>query len=444
MFGGIFGRSEPRAVPTEPSPEVAQALVRADETVRRGQDELGYATAEFGEASTRELTLALTQAKQQLREAFRLNALLLDDEPETPDQRQQLETGVLGAAAEVDRLVRGPAAEFAARRAALRDAPEAIARLRAEATDVSGRIEETSAAVETLTSRYGPEVVVAVADSPEQAAALLEFTERSLGLAERRHAGGRGEEATKAIRVASDSVRRAADLLDAVTDFEVEVVQAESTLAAVLADSRSDIAAARQLTAAAPSAEIDDAAAALQTAVDAAAGRDAGDPFTTLSTLRGANQRLEQLVQERQTRPQRERVRAHLEAALADADRQVARARTLITDHPGAVGPDARTRLAQAERLLAGVTHLDDPEQALAGVRQSADLAAEAAAIAERDLATAVQRRQHEQTWGGADDWGGGDWGGRRGGGSLGGVLGGVLGGMVLGGILDDFDMDFD
>jgi hypothetical protein len=435
MFGGIFGRQQPRPDP-QTSPEVAAALVRADETVRRGTDELGYATAQFGDAATRDLAVALDQAQGRLQEAFRLNGLLLDDDPETPEESRSLETAVLAATVEIDRLLRPPVDAFAARRAALQEAPTAIARLRAEVTDIRGRVSDSRTAVDTLRGRYSDDAVVAVADNPDQAEALLGFSERSLALAERRHGAGRGEEAIKAIQVASDSVRRAEDLLDAVTDFEVEAVHAESTLTAVLADSRGDIVEARQMLASIPDPQIEAAADNLGAAVAAASTPVAGaDPFTTLNRLRAANSALEELVQERQTRPERERQRAQLTAALDDADRQIALARTMISDHPAQVGPEARTRLAQAERLLGGIEQVQDAASALLQARQAADLAAEAAAIAQRDI--------QSSGWG-EPDWGGPARGGGMGGGGMGGVLGGVLGGMVLGGILDDFDMDFD
>ena len=139
MFGGIFGRQQPRPDP-QTSPEVAAALVRADETVRRGTDELGYATAQFGDAATRDLAVALDQARVRLQEAFRLNGLLLDDDPETPEESRSLETAVLAATVEIERLLRPPVEAFAARRAALQEAPTAIARLRAEVTDIRGRV----------------------------------------------------------------------------------------------------------------------------------------------------------------------------------------------------------------------------------------------------------------------------------------------------------------
>ena len=444
MFNGIFGRQRPEP-PPEVSPEVAAALVRADESVRRGTDELGYATAEFGEIAVRSLADALTQARAKLQEAFHANALLLDDEPETPAQRQQLEATVLAAASEAEQLIRGPASTLAARRAALRDAPSTIARLRAEASDVADRVQDARAALETLARRYSSEAVAAVGDNAEQAEALLAFTERSLQLAERRHQAGRGDEATKALQVASDSVRRADALLEAVADHEVESVHAESTLAAVLADSRSDVAEARQMLAATPDSEIESATTTLEHAIAAAAEpASARDPFTALSRLRAANATLESLVDERRTRPERERQRAHLQAARDDADRQIALARALVSDHPGQVGPQARTRLAQAEQMLDGVADLKDPATALARVRQAADLAAGAAELARADLEAAWTRQRDNA----GPRWGDHDPGrGRRGLGGAEGVLGGVLGGMVLGGILDgldDFDLDFD
>ena len=221
------------------------------------------------------------------------------------------------------------------------------------------------------------------------------------------------------------------------TDFEVEAVHAESTLTAVLADSRGDIAEARQMLASIPDPQIEAAADSLGAAVDAASTPVAGaDPFTTLSRLRAANSALEELVRERQTRPERERQRAQLTAALDDAERQIALARTMVTDHPAQVGPEARTRLAQAERLLGGIEQVEDARVRLAartagGRSRGGGGRDRAARHPEQRLGRAGLGRPWLAVAG-------------CGGGGMGGVLGGVLGGMMLGGILDDFDMDFD
>lgn len=463
MLGGIFGRQRPRQDLPEPDPELAEALVRADETMRRGTEELGYATAQFGEAATREFGTALTAARGHAQEAFRLNALLLDEHPETPEEARSIAAGARAQAAEVERLVRAEADRFASRRAALREVPDAVAALGREMTDVRTRIDGAQQALTALESRYRPDALVAVSDNPEQAQALLEVAGRSLELATRRHDRGQGDDATRAVQVASDSIRRADDLLEAVSTFEVEAVHAESTLASVLADSRSDVAASRQWLQTVSDEEVAAATAALEERIAQSADADGGgpaDPFARLARLREANERLDRLRDERATRPSRERLQAQLGTAVEDARRQVGLARSIVVDHPGQTGPDARTRLAQAERLLDGLGSVDDPPAALAQARRAAEVAVEAAELARRDIATAAQQERWTRENGGRGGWGqddgrgggwgggwgggGGGWGGGRGSG-MGGVLGGVLGGMVLGGILDDIgDLDLD
>jgi hypothetical protein len=133
--------------------------------------------------------------------------------------------------------------------------------------------------------------------------------------------------------------------------------------------------------------------------------------------------------------------------AIDDADRQLAVARDVIAGHRGWIGADARTRLAEAERIrvdldrllgtsAAAVTTIaeDQREQALAAARRSAFLASEALQLAQRDIDA-----YRPQGWGepGGGSWGQGQsgWGGRGGGGN--GVMGGVLGGLVIGSLLD-------
>ncbi|BDZ38741.1 hypothetical protein [Microbacterium suwonense] len=120
-----------------------------------------------------------------------------------------------------------------------------------------------------------------------------------------------------------------------------------------------------------------------------------------------------------------------MQHALDDADRQLGVARGLISGHRGWIGADARTRLAEAERLRVDVPAMlpaeDTREQALTSARRVAHLAAEALQLAQHDIDSS---RPQDQGWGG-DGWGGG----RRGGG--GNIVSGVLGGLVIGSILD-------
>ena len=141
----------------------------------------------------------------------------------------------------------------------------------------------------------------------------------------------------------------------------------------------------------------------------------------------------------------------HVRHAIDDADRQLAVARDVIAGHRGWIGADARTRLAEAERIridldrflgtpAAAATAIDEDhrEQAMAMARRVAFLAGEALQLAQRDIDAS---RPQDPAGSGATNQGWG--GGRRGGG--GDMMGGILGGLVIGSLLDGiFDVTRD
>jgi len=221
-----------------------------------------------------------------------------------------------------------------------------------------------------------------------------------------------------------------------VETFEVEALRAESTLAAIVEDSRGDLVVALKEP---HSPGVATALAELQTALAAlpTAGVNT-DPFTQLNRLREANAGLDAAIaaaRERAARPIPPL--EHVRHAIDDADRQLAVAGDVIAGHRGWIGADARTRLAESERIrvdldrylgtsaaAATVIHEDHREQAMAMARRVAYLASEALQLAQRDID--ASRPQDPGQWGG----------GRRGGGGSD-LMGGILGGLVIGGLLD-------
>jgi hypothetical protein len=330
---------------------------------------------------------------------------------------------------------------LAAKIARARRAPEILAQVRAEASHLRERIPHARDTVERLAARYAPDALAQVEANPGEADQLLGFAEHSAGVAERRREAGNREQANLALEAATESVRRAATLLDAVETFEVEALRAESTLGAIIDDSRGDIVVALKEPA---SPTVTAAIGELQAALAALppAGVNA-DPFTHLDRLREANAGLDAAIaaaRERAARP----VPAldHVIHAVDDADRQLAVARDLIAGHRGWIGADARTRLAEAERIRyeldqflgmaassATTISEDHREQAMAMARRTAHLAGEALQLARRD----IDSSRPQDPWGGGGGWGGG---GRRGGGG-GDMMGGILGGLVIGSVLD-------
>lgn len=440
-FWGKRKREEQDAQDADLARRAGRALVEADERIRVTTDELAFAEAELGPGATKELRDALEAVRTHLGEAFHLNQLNFDEIPDTPEELRTRNARIIQLCEWAEDLLDDRTESLAEPIARARRAPEIIAGVRAEAERLRTRIDGAKEAVERLGERYTPDALHQISENPQEVEQLLRFAEHSAQIAERRREAGQREQANFALEAATESVRRAATLLDAVETFEIEALRAESTLAAVVEDSRGDLVAARD----APQVPaVTSAAAALSAALGAlpAAGAKT-DPFTQLSVLREANTALDAAIaaaRERAARPipTQDQVRH----AIDDADRQLAVARDVIAGHRGWIGADARTRLAEAERVrqefdialhgawLAGPIAEDEREQALVSARRVAQLASEALQLAQRDI---DRSRPDDDGWGG-NGWGGG----RRGGGDGGNMLGGMLGGLVIGGLLGD------
>lgn len=416
------------------------ALVAADERIRVTADELAFAEAELGPNATAELSVALATVRQHLGEAFRLNQLNHDEIPDTRDELRTRNARIVQLCDWAEDVLDERTSALAEKIARARRAPEIIAGVRADAARLRARIPHARETVDRLAVRYAREALTQVEANPAEAEQLLGFAEHSAGVAERRREAGQREQANLALEALTESVRRAAALLDAVETFEVEALRAEATLAAIVEDSRQDLVVALKEP---HSASVSTAIAELQDALSAIpmAGVNI-DPFSQLNRLREANSGLDAAIaaaRERAARPIPPV--EHVRHAIDDADRQLAVARDVIAGHRGWIGADARTRLAESERIridldrylgtsasAATVIDEDHREQAMAMARRVAYLAGEALHLAQRDID--ASRPQDPGQWGG-QGWGGG----RRGGGSD--LMGGLLGGLVIGSIFD-------
>jgi len=416
------------------------ALVAADERLRVTADELVFAEAELGADATKELRVALTAVQQHLGEAFRLNQLNHDEIPDTSEELRTRNGRIVQLCDWAEDVLDERTSALAEKIARARRAPEIIAGVRADAARLRTRIPHARETVDRLAARYAQEALAQVESNPAEAEQLLGFAEHSAGVAERRREAGQREQANLALEASTESVRRAAALLDAVETFEVEALRAESTLAAIVEDSRGDLVVALKEP---QSPGVTTAIAQLQAALASLPPVGVNtDPFAQLNRLREANAGLDAAIaaaRERAARPIPPL--EHVRHAIDDADRQLAVARDVIAGHRGWIGADARTRLAESERIridldrylgtsAAAATVIDEDhrEQAMAMARRVAYLANDALQLAQRDINSS--RPQDPGQWGG-DGWGGN----RRGGGSD--LMGGILGGLVIGSIFD-------
>jgi hypothetical protein len=439
-MAGIWGnrkkeREAQSAKDAEETRRAGAALVAVDERIRTTSDELVYAEAELGTDATRPVREALDAVRQHLAEAFHLHQLNHDDIPDTSEELRTRSARILQLCEWAEELLDDRTEALAAPIERARRAPEIIAGIRSDAQRLSARLPQVSSTLERLRQRYSAEALRKVSGNHDEARQLLEFALHGADVSERRRESGQREQANLALETAIEAVRRATTLVEAVDSFEIEALRAESTLDAIVLDSREDLAAARDI------AGVPAVAAAMTTLEkELGALTPAGalpDPFSELTRLREANSALDAAVARARERAARPVVpEAHVRHAVEDADRQIGVARSVISGHRGWIGADARTRLAEAERIrldlasaVAGAIAEDDRDQILAAARRSGMLAAEALQLAQRDIDSSRP--------GGGDGYGGG-WGGGRGGrGGGGDVMGGILGGLVIGSILD-------
>lgn len=447
-MAGFWGRRKREQAETaERDADLARraqsALVAADEHIRLAVDEVSFAEAELGPSAVSDLRTALESVRTHMQEAFHLQQLNHDEIPDTPEELRTRNTRIIQLCEWAEDLLEDRMAALAEPIERARRAPEIIARVRADATRIRARLPHARETVERLGARYAPSALEGVAANPAEAEQLLGFAEHSAAVAERRREAGQREQANLALEAATEAARRAETLVDAVETFEVEALRAESTLAAIIEDSRADLIAARS----APQVPaVVDAMSALQSALASlpAAGVNT-DPFAHLTRMREANAALDAAVaaaRERAARPIPEL--GHVRHAIDDADRQLAVARDVIAGHRGWIGADARTRLAEAERVRADLDRVvggaaatvstiaeDDREQAMEVARRAAHLASEALRYAQRDIDASRPAAGPPPQWGGPME----GFGRRAGGGSD--LVGGILGGLVIGSILD-------
>lgn len=413
MAGFRIGRRRPAQLlevhDADLAKQAGQVLVVTDDRIRIAAEELAFAEAELGADATTPLSEALVAVRRRLSDAFRLNRLNHDAIPGTADEVRARYLRIVELCGWVDDVLEEHTSGLADRMRRARRAPEIIAGVRRDIESLRPRIPVAGDTVERLAARYAPEALSQIEANPAEADQLLGFAAHSVRVAERRRSAGQREQASVALEASVESVRRAVTLLDAVEAFEVEALRAESALAAIVEESRRDVAAALDEP---PSRRVADAIGELQAAL--AALPPAGvntDPFAHLSRLREARAVLDAAITSAHERasdliP----LVDDLPHAIKDADRQLDIARDAIAAHPGWISPEAHTRLAESEHARIDLGHFlggsgaviattdqERREQVIAMARRVASLASECLQRARHDIEAA---RRHARPLG--------------------------------------------
>lgn len=431
-------RPDPHAgVPTEQlQAQASTALLELDEAVKTSQLDLDFARLQYGEEAVAGFTAALAQSRQELTRAFTLRQQLDDEIPEDEPTTRAMLAEMLQLTAAADARLDEQAEAFDQLRDLEKNAPQALEALGPRITALHGRLPADAQRMAELQRRYAPAAIAPVEDNLEQARARLAAAESEVGEARAALDGGAAGAAVGSIRAAEDAVVQTGQLLDAIGRLASDLEAAAQRIPAVRAETEQDLAEARALVAAGDESglrpQVARAEAGLAAAEEAmtTGGGSLPDPFTALRRLEEADIALEQalsVARDAQTRARR--AAAALDPALLNARSAIAAAGDFISTRRGAVGPEARTRLAEAQRHLDAATQLggSEPVTALREAQQAEALATQALQRAQSDVST----------------WNSGFGGGGYGGGGFGGGFAGPgygrgpdLGSLVLGGIL--------
>ncbi|MGR8008489.1 TPM domain-containing protein [Streptomyces hypolithicus] len=430
----------PPAPPPTPLPELdsraKRELVEADDAIRTSEEELGFASAQFGEEAARPFEDALSYAKNELGAAFRVRQQLDDAYPEDDTTRRRMLDEIVARCEQANARLDAESESFDRLRALEKNAPQALAAAETAFRELSGRTHTAEATLTALRSRYADSATAPVAGHATQAEDRLLFASGSLDRAREAVAAGETGKAAVFVRAVEGAVGQAATLVDAVDRRARELAEAAGGLAGALTETETDLADALGLLAGlkdavgsggVSTADLQGRIARARTVVaDVRQEEQSGryDPIDALRRVEEADAVLDEaLAGARQREASGQRARALLSQATLTARATIGAAADYITTHRGAVGSEARTRLAEAQRHLeqSAAAEPSDAPAALAEAQQADALARQAQSLAEQDV----------RGYGGYGDQRGGGMGGGGGG-----LNGAVLGGIILGGLL--------
>ena len=440
----------PPADPYEGTPtdqlngRASTALLDLDEKVRTAQVDLDYARSYYGEDAVPGYGQAVQEAQADLARAFQLRQELDDDIPEDEPTTRRMLAELLARTGHADQVLSPQAAAVDRLRERERDVPAALDELQRRVDALQQRLPQEQQRLADLAQRYAPSALSAVADNVDQAGVRLTAAEQALQRARDDAAAGNTGRAVGTLRPAEEAVAQSATLLDAVERLGTDLGAAGQRLAGARAETEADLAEARALVRGGDRSGLQAQIARTEAAlagVDAAvrpSGDALPDPLGALRRLEEAAGGLRQaLGTARDAATQSRKAAEALDQALLSARSSVAAAGDFISTRRGAVGSEARTRLAEASRHLDTATQQasHDPVAALGEAQRADQLAQYALQVAQDDVQEWSQQTGYGPGYGPGYGGGyGGGWGGGGYGGGWGGGYGRRGGGSGLGG----------
>lgn len=376
----------------ERAQEANALLIRADESLRDAQEEMGYAEAQFTPADVAPYRAAAATAATELKAAFTARQQLDDAVPEDPDTRRRLVEDVHARATKALSLLDEQRRRVAEMRELERRAPELLAELLDQIEAASARLPEAERTVAGF-ARYAEQSWSSVKSNAVDARDLLGRAGAHVVDGETALKGSDAAAAAKAVREAQQDLAEAARLIDSIGAVAKAIAAAESTAREHIAAAKSDIERAATALARGATGEqqsrFDTARTALA-AAEAAVAAARPDYVASVRLATEADRDADAILAELKQQAEREEREARLAATqLQVAQDAYRRASDYVSPRRRAIGATARTRLAEAERHIDRARQLNDAGDragAATEAQRAQRLADEAWSLAREDL----------------------------------------------------------
>jgi len=402
------------AVPLQALDDLSRAMVvDVDNALRTSANELTLAIDEFGKERTQPFTDAVNNAKAALTQALTVRQQLEDAMPETPAQRRDLLTRVVVSAARADRELDSQTEAFEQLRDLVINAPSRLDGLTQQYVELTSRVVPAEQRMAALHSEFDTAALTSISGNVAGAKERLAFADRNISAARAdatQAESGKQTSLVDAYHAAESALGQALSLLDAVDTAAGDIRHAIDSLPSAMTEIQASIKrAGEQLTQAPKSksrhvAELTTARDAAAKAVETARGGGSADPLGTFAQLTKADAELTRLLatlaKEQATAEQLSR---SYEQAIFTAESRVRAVSEYIDTRRGSIGPEARTRLAEAKRQLqvARDKEATDLTGAIAYANGASAWAAYAQSLANDDVQSA--QRAYSRRRGGND-----------------------------------------
>ena len=414
-------------LPMETLEHLAQEeLTSTDDSIRRGKEELAIATSEFGPERTRSFNRAMNHSTGTLQKAFEIQQRLNDSIPESEAERRSMLVEIISSCGQADDALDAEAQNFADMRNLLINAGSKLDALTQKSVDLRTRLPKAQETLAGLRTRYSAEVLESIDDNVDLASASLDEAEEVLPQAYEIESMPAGEQGglIDAIRHIEHAITTADKLLEGIEHADENISTAKANVADLIQEISDEINEAGQLKQSAGAdgaradwASLDDAVRAASAALTTASADAEKDPLGTYTELVDVDSALDtQLDTLRATAADQARQLRVFDQQLQSARSQIQKAEDLISTRGRIVKSEARTHLANAQKLYA-MAQQNRTRDTRAGIdygRQAAVAAQRASKSAQNDITTYNNRHN-----------------------SGGGTTGAIVTGMVINSILN-------